>query len=323
MRNVKDIPVKSEPAKNLISLRPGAEAEALAQELDTEGIVVLPDILSPDQLAGMQRAFAARLKQMRCNNFDGYRKTEPFRLMIEDVLMLDQGFVDLALHPLVKQILTRLMGTNYALTEAKGWKSVPTRRDFHGWHGDSWYDQATATEIHREIKMALYLTDVRSGAFNYISGSNRQRHPYDLKRAEFKDLPWSRLIEVTGRAGTVFMFDSSGIHRQAHPVLEPRQAVFFGYHDPSVPLREEDVTTYRYHPLLLNAAFLGDLGADDRRILGFGDKTNFQPAFERLDRPPLSFRAYCAWNDARIRLSQSRERNVARLKHLLTLMRLR
>jgi phytanoyl-CoA dioxygenase PhyH len=302
---------------------PRSEADALATELDTKGIVVLPNILTPDQLAGMQRAFAARLKRMRWNNFDGYRKTEPFRLMIEDVLMLDQGFVDLALHPLIKQILARLMGTNYALTEAKGWKSVPTKRDFHGWHGDSWYDQGVATEVYREIKMALYLTDVCSGAFNYISGSNRLRHPYDLKRAEVKNLPLSQLIEVKGQAGTVFMFDSSGIHRQAHPVLKPRQAVFFGYHDPSVPLREEDVTYYRYHPLLLNAAFLGGLGADDRRILGFGNKTNFQSAFERSDRPPLSFHAYCALNDVRIRARQSRERNLGRLKYILRLMRLR
>ena len=38
---------------------------------------------------------------------------------------------------------------------------------------------------------------------------------------------------------------------------------------------------YRYHPLLLNAAFLGNLTEEHRRILGFGDKTNYIPLFER------------------------------------------
>jgi hypothetical protein len=314
MRNVKEIPVHPQLTSERASLGRYGEADRLVTDLNRDGIVVLPDILSAKQLRGMQQAFAAHLRHMRWNNFDGYSKTEPYRHMIEDVLMLDQGFVDLALHPLVKQILNSYMGTNYALTEAKGWKSLPTKRDFHGWHGDSWYDQEGAIEIHKEVKLALYLTDVRSGAFNFIKGSHQQRHPYDVKRAEVKDLPMSKLLEVKGKAGTVFMFDSSAIHRQGYPMLESRQAVFYAYHDPSIPLREEDVSYYRYHPLLLNAAFLGDLSEEDVRILGFGNKTNFQPAFERPDGPPLSYRAFCVSHDARIRMRRVRDRAHAIIK---------
>jgi hypothetical protein len=309
MRNIKEIPVPT-----LTPLWRRAEADRLVADLRRDGIVVLPDILSAEQLRGMQQAFAARLRQMRWNNFEGYSKTEPYRHMIEDVLMLDQGFVDLALHPLVKQILNSYMGTNYALTEAKGWKSLPTKRDFHGWHGDSWYDQSIATEIHKEVKLALYLTDVRSGAFNFIKGSHQQRHPYDVKRAEVRTLPMSELLEIKGKAGTVFMFDSSAVHRQGFPMLEARQAVFYAYHDPSIPLREEDVSYYRYHPLLLNAAFLGNLSEEDRRILGFGNKTNFQPAFERPDGPPFSYRAFCVSHNARIRMLRLRDRALAIFK---------
>ena len=67
-------------------------------------------------------------------------------------------------------------------------------------------------------------------------------------------------------------------------MLEPRRAVFYAFHDPEVPLQKEDVDYYRYHPLLLNAAFLGDLSEQDRRILGFGDKTNYIHAFQRASR---------------------------------------
>jgi Phytanoyl-CoA dioxygenase (PhyH) len=317
MRNIKEIPSHVFRSGAALS----SQADLLSEELDSKGLIILPDLIKADQLARMQRAFGARLKRMRWNHFDGYRKTEPFRLMVEDVLMLDQGFMDVALHPLIKGILNRLMGASYALTEAKGWRSKPTKRDFHGWHADSWYDQAPATEIHREIKVAVYLTDVRSGAFNYLVGTNQRRHPHDLKRAEVSELPLDDVIEVKGKAGTVFMFDSSGTHRQAHPVIEPREAIFYAYHDPATPLREEDVVSYRYHPLLLNAAFLGNLDAEDQRILGFGDKTNFQPAYQRSDRPPLSYHAMCVWNDAHIRLGQARERNVNRAKFLLRLLR--
>src|SRR5437763_1201245 len=86
-------------------------------------------------------------------------------------------------------------------------------------------------------------------------------------------LRWKDVVEVPGRAGTAFLFDTSCVHRQNIPILEERHAAFFNYHDPGVPLRQEDIEYYRYHPLLLNAAFLGDLSAEEQRILGFGDKT--------------------------------------------------
>lgn len=313
MRNLKEIQTTLEPIRTGGLFRP-SEVDALSSELETNGIVVLPNLLNSEQLGGMQKAFEARLRRMRWNNFDGYQKTERFRHMIEDVLLLDQGFLDLALHPQVKQILNRYLGPDYELTEAKGWKSLPTKRDFHGWHGDTWYDQAAATEIHREIKLGVYLTDVRSGAFNFIKGSHRKQHPRDLKKQEVKELNLSQLIELTGPAGTAFMFDTSAIHRQGLPLLEPRQAVFFGYHDPNVSLQHEDVITNRYHPLLLNAAFLGNLSDEDRRILGFGNKSNFAPAFVRHDQPSVSYNAFCSAHGAGLVIRELRERIVARLR---------
>jgi len=319
MRNVKEISLNANQSANGAQSLLRSQAAQLAAELETNGIVVLPAILDPEQLRGMQSAFASRLRRMRWNNFDGYQKTEPYRHMVEDVLLLDQGFVDLALHPLVKQILTRYLGTKYELTEAKGWRSLPTKYDFHGWHGDTWYDQATQPTIHREIKLAMYLTDVRSGAFKFLKGSHRKQHPHNLKKAEVKNLPFADVIELSGAAGTVFMFDTSAIHRQSIPILEPRQAIFFAYHDPDVPIQSEDIGYYRYHPLLLNAAFLGDLSAEDRRILGFGNKTSFQPAFERRDQPPLIFEVFQAADSARLRIGRLRDRITLRLRRTLGL----
>jgi hypothetical protein len=86
---------------------------------------------------------------------------------------------------------------------------------------------------------------------------------------------------MVGAAGTAVLFDTSGIHRQGTPILEPRNAIFYNYHDPSVPLQQDNREFYRYYPLLLNAAFLGGLSQEDQRVLGFGNKTNYIPAFER------------------------------------------
>jgi hypothetical protein len=307
MRNIKELSLHSHPSP----------ADDLAAELDRNGIIVLPDVVSPEQLRGMQTAFEVRLQRVRWNNFDGYQRTELYRHMIEDVLLLDQGFVDLALHPLVKQVLTRYLGTEYELTEAKGWRSLPTSYDFHGWHGDTWYDQAIEKTIHREIKLGIYLTDVKSGAFKFLKGSHRKQHPRNLDKAQVGELPLSDVIELSGVAGTVFMFDTSAIHRQSIPIVEPRQAVFFGYHNPSVPLQPEDIAYYRYHPLLLNAAFLGNLSIEDQRILGFGNKTNFQPAFQRRDKPSLAYNMFMVSHGAGLRIEHLQQRIFARLKRIL------
>jgi len=290
--------------------------EELCQELAHSGIVTLPRLVSDEQLHAMQVAFEAKLKRLRWNNFDGYEKSEPYRHMVEDVLLLEQGFLDVAIHPIVKAVVKSYLGDKVELTEARGWKSLPTKRDFHGWHGDAWYDQQGTTQIPGELKLAFYLTDVRSGAFNYMRGSHRRQHPRPVPNVELNDLPSTEVVEMLGPAGTAFMFDTSGIHRQGVPMLERRYAVFYNYHDPHVPLQEGDRKFYRYHPLLLNAAFLGDLSPEDQKLLGFGNKTNFIPGYVRPANPPFLYNAFVATLNLQLHASSLRQRIVAKLNQM-------
>ena len=92
MRISKDIPVSPEaPPLTHTAGRP-SDVDALVSELKANGIVVLPNLLSAERLRDMQKAFAVKLRRMRWNNIDGYHKTEIYRHMVEDVLLLDQGF---------------------------------------------------------------------------------------------------------------------------------------------------------------------------------------------------------------------------------------
>ncbi len=259
------------------------QAAALTEQLERDGILVLPDLISAESILEMRQAMDRRLQRLRWNHFDGYEKTEPYRHMVQDVLTLAPGFVDLALHPLIQEILHRYIGPDFQLVEAKAWKSNPTTKDFNGWHGDCWFDQQSVKHVPREVKLALYLTDVKSGAFNFVKGTHgtapRTRVPdAEVERAMAAG---HEIVEVMAPAGTAFLFDTTGFHRQGVPILEPRQAVFYCYHEASVPLQAEDVEYYRYHPLLLNAAFLGGLSVEDFRVLGFGDRRHYQPGFQR------------------------------------------
>jgi Phytanoyl-CoA dioxygenase (PhyH) len=288
----------------------------LVVELERDGIVVIPDFLTPGQVASMQRVFETRLRRMRWNNFDGYERTERYRHMVEDVLTMDQGFLDAALHPVVKETLAAYLGDRFELVEAKGWKSLPTRKNFHGWHGDAWYDQAQLGYIPKEVKLGLYLTDVRTGAFHYVKGSHRKQHPRLFHGRDLDGVSASSVVEVTGNAGTAFLFDTSGIHRQGMPILEPRYAVFYDYHDPDVPLQEEDRDYYRYHPLLLSAAFLGNLSKEDERILGFGNKKNYIPGFERSPKHSGFQELFTTAFGAKLSLDETWERIRARMGRL-------
>ena len=97
-------------------------------------------------------------------------------------------------------------------------------------------------------------------------------------------------------------------------MLEERQACFFNFHDPNVTLLQEAVDYYRYHPLILNAAFLGGLSDEDRRILGFGNMTNFQPAFVRSEQPSFFYKALSVAYSAELRIKKLKELIGARVR---------
>jgi hypothetical protein len=81
-------------------------------------------------------------------------------------------------------------------------------------------------------------------------------------------------------------------------------------------MQKEDIDYYRYHPLILNAAFLGNLSHEDQRILGFGNKTNFVPAFQRVPRQALLHKAFRSALDLTLWANAFSERVGARLKRM-------
>jgi hypothetical protein len=262
------------------------QTDEILEALQRDGIAVLANVISPDQLGSMCRTFNRALSRLRLNDLDGFNKTERLRDMVEDVLLLDQAFVDVAVDPLVIEVARRYVGAKVQLVECKGWRSRTTRKDWHGWHGDGWYDQDAVGDLPRELNLAFYLSDVRSGGFEYLRGSHRKTKPRSVPLHEIGTVWKQEKLLINGIAGTAFLFDTSGIHRKSTPILEPRIAAFYCYHDPALPLQQEDIEYGRYHPLLLNAAFLGGLSSEQQRMLGFGDKRKL-PSRSRCTTHPV------------------------------------
>jgi hypothetical protein len=249
-----------------------ATADRVFAQLEQDGIAPLPAMLAPEALAGLQDSFERVLARPAFNTWVGYEQNEKWRLLVENALTVDPAVVGLALDPLLKSVLRRYIGPSFALTEARGWKTIRTTADFHGWHNDAWCDESKVdlSRRPREIKLAMYLTDVESGHFSYIAGSHTHAGPSrHWTEAEVAAMA-SRRRDMKGPAGSAFLFDTAGVHRQTTPVLKPRNVLFLNFHDPAVAIQALDVEHGRYQPLLLNAAFLPEMDDEDRRILGFG-----------------------------------------------------
>ena len=76
MRNIEDILVSSEAPRLTNTAGHRFDVDTLVSELDANGIVALPNLLSVERLRDMQKAFAVKLRRMRWNSIDGYYKME-------------------------------------------------------------------------------------------------------------------------------------------------------------------------------------------------------------------------------------------------------
>lgn len=267
-------------------MKPAKEMTVLTNDLlatlERDGIVELPMLLDAHALERMQRAFVDRVEHVAYNGERGYKAIDPYRRFVDDLCSISRDYIDVATHPLVAELARQYIGDDAMITEAKGWRSLPTHDDFHGWHNDAWYDH-DLEHVPRQLKLAVYLSDVSSGEFHYIRGTHGQR-----RHAHFSDEDVSGMLDrrlaMKASAGTAFLFDVSGIHRQSFPILEDRDVLFFVYNNPAVPLQDIDVRANRYRPLMLRASDLGDLSPSRAKLLGIGN-TTLARTFATLDEP--------------------------------------
>ena len=259
----------------------------VVEQLSKNGIAVLENFISVSEVVQKQQCYENSLRHSQFNTWQGYQQNERWRLLIENLLTLSPAFMFPIKNDDLMTICRVYIGEKFQVTEARGWKTIKTKRNFHGWHNDAWYDVNKCQSPPPQLKLGIYLSDVESGEFAYVEQSHLKKlNPghWNQKQVDIMNLP---IRHVTGKAGTAFLFDTSGIHRQNYPVLVSRNVAFFNFHDPSFPIQSLDKTYDRYAPLLLNAAFLSDLTKEQERILGFGDKRYFEEAFVPKQRYPV------------------------------------
>ncbi|WP_318406023.1 phytanoyl-CoA dioxygenase family protein [Photobacterium leiognathi] len=238
--------------------------------LKRDGVVILPECITPDELSIMQQHFCSQLMRPAFNAWQGYAQTDRRRLMVDQVLTLDRLFCQLPLMPLIHQLVVGYLDETVCLQEAKGWQSLPFSDNFHPLHRDEWYcPQYYQTQaIPRSLKLGCYLDDVDSGAFAYVKGSHQHSSQGEVGEHYHQHTDDNEITKITGKAGTLFLFDPEGLHQQSYPNLSARNALFYHFFSPSVVLSTNFTQWGRFQRLLVDTSFLSGLSEQQLAFLG-------------------------------------------------------
>jgi ectoine hydroxylase-related dioxygenase (phytanoyl-CoA dioxygenase family) len=177
-----------------------------AASFDQQGFVVIPDALSPPELASLQRAFE---RHVRAFPAEWTHHDESF-VQTLNVLPHTSDF-DIAIENAnVLRLLRHLIGDDVTFEEMSLMIRNPTRRetDVKGWHRDTIRDYSRRHEI-TALSVVYYLTDVteRDHCLSIIPGSHGPR--VDLRPEEV--VPGME-ADIIGPAGSAAIFHTRCIH---------------------------------------------------------------------------------------------------------------
>jgi len=118
------------------------------------------------------------------------------------------------------------------------------------------------------IKIFVYLNDVNDGGgpFTYIKGSHRHGKYWNIFKQRFyglggcypehesleKQVEHNDIYEITGRAGTVIIADTTGIHRGGNSTKKTREMTTSLYYPPADPLKNKATYSFDINELDLD-----------------------------------------------------------------------
>lgn len=204
-----------------------------AIELDREGFAFFDGVLPPAIVEEIRDHLASR------KVYDPYAidRTyhEPFASDLPDSHILtveEEGLLqcphllDVANNPRVITAIEGVFGCKPTIGYISAWWSIPTAdgvpRQAENFHRD--YDDVAF------LKLFIYLSDVEmaTGPHEFIRGSHRDAELRPIRRFTNQEVyatySNNRLVQFTGKAGTVFLENTEGLHRGL-PVHKGRRLI--------------------------------------------------------------------------------------------------
>ena len=187
-------------------LRGGFDSAAIARQLRSDGLCILPRYLDGEHLARVQREADAVLQELAAGDRGkrDYNRVDLSRHPAWAQLMLDE---------LVLAAFEEYYGRPIYLATTKLQRLEPTapyEENAFRWHHDT---------KGKQLKAMWLLTDVLPDGqrMSYVTGSHRAWRPtFSYEDSRFTDAAARQLgavVECTGPAGSVVLFDTNGIHK--------------------------------------------------------------------------------------------------------------
>ena len=237
---------------------------------DTHGYLVLPEILTVEELAALRRAAARAHARWRADpQLPGTRIPE--FLEIEGILEYDPLFFDLALHPRVFPKIREILGTDISLID-HGYYITPPGGHLDGsaWHTDTRerlpgiYHPGSTMMVRAMWALEEVSTD--GGATLVLPGSHRTDEVEPPPMEVPEEMPDA--VPLTCPAGSVYFFNGNLLHSPGtNQSTRTRHMVLFNYghkwmrmwkgHEPSPELAAAATTPLRRQLLGLTGGYYG------------------------------------------------------------------
>lgn len=208
----------------------GSDPEVLrhAQTLNDDGIVVLPGHFSGDLLQRLHKSFEHALCERALK--DSVKDS----ISAPNFLDMDSSFVRTAFDDTILEIMARYFRKPFGLGRVGATRLPPTephRDSSYQWHHDGRGRQLhlmiLLTDVAADGQRMQYLTRSHLRYYSKMRGQGHgTRFEADVVRGDWLG---DRIIEVTGPAGTVAVFDSNGLHSGTRNASALRDAVIYSY----------------------------------------------------------------------------------------------
>ncbi|HEV8579329.1 MAG TPA: phytanoyl-CoA dioxygenase family protein [Thermoanaerobaculia bacterium] len=188
---------------------------------EENGYLVVPDALSPDELAAVRRAAAAAEARWRADpSLPGVRRPD-----LEQVLgIMEHGpeFADLLEHPRLFPLVRRLLGPDVMMLDHDYFMTPPGAEIPFGWHFDFDMPAVDHPRSLLMVKVFYVLEDIPEdgGATLVLPGSHRTPRGAEMPNCEVpEDLPGA--VKMALPAGTAYLitgrtYHSAGNNRSHH-----------------------------------------------------------------------------------------------------------
>ena len=199
-------------------------AQADADTLRREGIVILPRYFDSGQLATFRSAFERAI--------EGRPGSNPDSLYNEEIMHFDPVFLDAALDEFLLEIVGSYYEKKFGLGRAQAMRLLPSPAGRSG--SFQWHHDARGKQVHLMVLISdvtekgqcmTYLRQSHAGYYSHYRGIAHTRFDQDLKGQDIAD----RIVSVAGPAGTVALFDANGLHSGNRNEVEPRDTLTFCY----------------------------------------------------------------------------------------------